>query len=378
MKINHNIQALISRNTLTTNENQLANSTERLSSGYKINHARENPAGLAISYKMNAQIRGLKRASQNAANGISVIEAAEGALTEIQAMVQRMNELAVQAATGTIVSTDRNAIQKEIDQLCEEIERIAKDTEFNTQSLLDGEQELKGYTDWDSSKVRFYSDDVKAQDYTVTYIFDSTGAVTVTPAGGFSSTATVEYEDGTATITDMNGFEIIVDTDIEKMKAEAAGKTPPITIPPATGTVDVPINLDVTGIGGMTFQVGANEGQTINVIIPEISLKNMGIENIDCSTQESALEAIDMVDVALEFISQTRSSLGAYQNRLDHTISSLDITGENMTAAYSRLMDVDMADEMVEYTKLQVLTQAGTSMLAQANERPQSALQLLQ
>lgn len=378
MKINQNIQAMVTSNILTTNESRLSTSSEKLSSGYKINHAKENPAGLAISNKMRAQIRGLERASQNASNGISVIETAEGALSEIQSMVQRMNELAVQAANGTNVSLDKKAIQAEVTQLCKEIERIASDTEYNAQNLLGGEQELKGYTDWDSSKVRFYSDDVKAQDYTVTYTFDSTGAVTVTPAGGFSSTATVEYEDGTATITDMNGFEIIVDTDIEKMKAEAAGKTPPITIPPATGTVDVPINLDVTGIGGMTFQVGANEGQEITVTIPKISLKNMGIEGIDCSTEESAREAMDMAAVALDFISEVRSKLGAYQNRFEHTISSLDATGENMTSAFSRMMDVDMATEMVEYTKMQVLAQAGTSMLAQANERPQSALQLLQ
>ena len=363
MKINHNIQALISRNTLTTNENQLANSTERLSSGYKINHARENPAGLAISYKMNAQIRGLKRASQNAANGISVIEAAEGALTEIQAMVQRMNELAVQAATGTIVSTDRNAIQKEIDQLCEEIERIAKDTEFNTQSLLDGEQELKGYTDVPEVKVQKYSKEIKADDYKLAFTVTNNEitAVDLTSGDFDKYNATAEFDGNKITIKGDDGIEIQLDVDTANIAA-----------------VTTNVKLDITGIGGMEFQVGANEGQTINVIIPEISLKNMGIENIDCSTQESALEAIDMVDVALEFISQTRSSLGAYQNRLDHTISSLDITGENMTAAYSRLMDVDMADEMVEYTKLQVLTQAGTSMLAQANERPQSALQLLQ
>ena len=362
MKINHNIQALISRNTLTTNEGLLANSTERLSSGYKINHARENPAGLAISYKMNAQIRGLKRATQNAANGISVIEAAEGALTEIQSMVQRMNELSVQAATGTIVSTDRNAIQKEINQLCEEIERIAKDTEFNTQNLLDGEQELKGYTDDPAVKVLKYSKEIKADDYNISYEVTNNEVTNVTlDSANFTKySATAEFDGNKITIKGDDGIEIQLDVDT------------------TTDTALKSVTLDITGIGGMEFQVGANEGQTINVIIPEISLKNMGIEHIDCSTQESAREAIDMVDVALEFISQTRSSLGAYQNRLDHTISSLDITGENMTAAYSRLMDVDMADEMVEYTKLQVLTQAGTSMLAQANERPQSALQLLQ
>ncbi len=361
MKINHNIQALISRNTLTTNEDQLAKSTEKLSSGYKINHARENPAGLAISYKMNAQIRGLKRASQNAANGISVIESAEGALTEIQAMVQRMKELSVQAATGTVVSSDRNAVQKEINQLCDEIERIAKDTDFNTQHLLDGEQDLKGYTNAAQIKIQSYSKEIEAGMYEMSYtlIGNAISSVTLDPAS-FGVDYSAEFDGNKITIKGNNGIEIQLEVDTTM--------TPPVD----------PVILDITGIGGMEFQVGANEGQTINVIIPEISLKNMGIDQINCTTQEDARESIDMVDVALEFISQTRSSLGAYQNRLEHTISSLDITGENMTAAYSRLIDVNMADEMVEYTKLQVLAQAGTTMLAQANERPQSALQLLQ
>lgn len=363
MKINQNIQAMITSNVLTTNESRLATSSEKLSSGYKINHAKENPAGLAISNKMRAQIRGLERASQNASNGISVIEAAEGALSEIQSMVQRINELAVQAANGTNVSLDKKAVQSEVKQLCEEIERIAADTEYNSQNLLGGEQELKGYTNQDSVKVRYYSDDVKAKDYSIGFSKDAAGKITVALGAEFNATAKVEYENGTATITDLNDFKMKIDID------EAAI--------PTDGTA-LTANLDITGIGGMTFQVGANEGQEITVTIPKISLKNMGLEGIDCSTEESAKEAIDMAATAIDFISEVRSKLGAYQNRFEHTISSLDITGENMTSAYSCMMDVDMATEMVEYTKMQVLTQAGTSMLAQANERPQSALQLLQ
>lgn len=363
MKINQNIQAMVTSNILTTNESRLATSSEKLSSGYKINHAKENPAGLAISNKMKAQIRGLERASQNASNGISVIETAEGALAEIQSMVQRINELSVQAANGTNVSLDKKAVQKEVDQLCNEIERIAADTEYNSQNLLGGAQELKGYTDNDAVKVRFYSDDVKAKlDYKLKFSVAADGSIsasTVTDIGGFSDTAKVTYENGTATITDMNNFEVQVDVD------------------EAGITADV-VKLDITGIGGMTFQVGANEGQEITVTIPEISLKNMGLEGIDCSTEEGARDAMDRAAVALDFISEVRSKLGAYQNRFEHTISSLNITDENMTAANSRMMDVDMATEMVEYTKMQVLAQAGTSMLAQANERPQSALQLLQ
>jgi len=362
MKINHNIQALISSNTLTTNEELLAKSSERLSSGYKINYAKDNPAGLAISHKMNTQIRGLNRAVQNASNGISIIETAEGALSEIQSMVQRMNELAVQAANGTNVTSDKTAIQEEIRQLCEEIERVSKDTEFNKQQLLNGEQDLKGYSDNDAVKVRQYTEDVPVDNYRIDVAVDASGVVTAafTLPSDFSSTAEIEITDNVVTISDINNFSIIMDVDNTAVMATQE------------------VVLDITGIGGMEFQIGANEGQTINVVIPEVSLKNMGLQEIDCTSIEGARETLDKMDFALEFISQTRSSLGAYQNRLDHTISNLDITSENMTGAYSRLMDVDMAEEMVEYTKLQVLQQAGTSMLAQANERPQSALQLLQ
>ncbi len=362
MKINQNIQAMVTSNILTTNESRLATSSEKLSSGYKINHAQENPAGLAISNKMKAQIRGLERASQNASNGISVIETAEGALSEIQSMVQRMNELAVQAANGTNVSLDKKAVQAEVKQLCDEIERIAADTEYNSQNLLGGEQELKGYTDKAYAKVRYYSDDVKIQDYKINLNKAADGTITASNGDGFNATAKFEYENGTVTVTDLNNFEMKIDLTDESL------------VPAGNSEVE----LDITGMGGMTFQVGANEGQEITVTIPKISLKNMGISEIDCSTEEGAREAMDQIGTALDFISEVRSKLGAYENRFEHTISSLNITDENMTAAHSRMMDVDMATEMVEYTKMQVLAQAGTSMLAQANERPQSALQLLQ
>lgn len=365
MKINQNIQAMVTSNILTTNENRLSLSTEKLSSGYKINHAWENPAGLAISNKMKAQIRGLERSAQNASNGISVIETAEGALSEIQSMVQRMNELAVRAASGTNVTLDKKAVQAEVTQLCKEIERIAADTEYNSQNLLGGDQELKGYSAIDEVKVRYYSEDVKVGNgYGISFTKNADGTITTATTGGFNATAKVEYENGTATITDRNDFKMVIDVDESKFPT------------PLPFTLNA--TLDITGIGGMTFQVGANEGQEITVIIPKISLKNMGIDDIDCSTEEGAREAIDKAATALEFISEVRSKLGAYENRFEHTVSSLNITDENMTAAHSRMMDVDMATEMVEYTKLQVLAQAGTSMLSQANERPQSALQLLQ
>lgn len=362
MKINSNIQAMITNNVLKRNENQLSKSTEKLSSGYRINSAKDNPAGMAITNRMNAQIRSLNRANQNASNAVNVIATAEGALAEIQEMAQRMNELAVKASSGTNVTADRIAIQQEVDQLKEEIERVASDTEYNTQSLLGGEQELKGYSDNENVDVRRYDTSFQTGKYSLAF---SVNAVTneIEAAGtGFASTAAIVTRDGTTTITNKDGSELIVDFDEAAVRA-AGGLT---------------ANLDITGIGGMKIQVGSAEGQEVQIVIPKISLKNMGIEGIDMTTEENALKAIDQVKEAIAYISEVRSMLGAYQNRFESTISNLDVTSENLTNSYSTIKDVDMADEMVEYTKLQVLTQAGTTMLTQANERPQQALQLLQ
>lgn len=363
MKINSNIQAMITNNVLKKNENQLSKSTEKLSSGYRINSAKDNPAGMAITNRMNAQIRSLNRANQNASNAVNVIETAEGALAEIQEMAQRMNELAVKAASGTNVTADRIAIQQEVNQLREEIERVAADTEYNTQNLLGGEQELKGYSSNPVINVRLYNSRFPTGKYNIEYTYDAlTDKITAT-SSDFGTTAKIESENGTTTIRKPDGSELILDYDEDAIKN-------------ATGSVKA--SLDITGIGGMKIQVGSAEGQEVQIVIPKISLKNMGIEDIDMTTKESALKAVDQVKEAIAYISEVRSMLGAYQNRFEATISNLDVTSENLTNSYSTIKDVDMADEMVEYTKLQVLTQAGTTMLTQANERPQQALQLLQ
>lgn len=364
MKINSNIQAMITNNILRRNEEQLSKSSEKLSSGYRINSAKDNPAGIAITNRMNAQIKSLNRANQNATNAVNVIETAEGALAEIQEMIQRMNELAVKSASGTNVTADREAIQSEVNQLCAEIERVAVSTEYNTQSLLGGEQELKGYSDNAAVNVRYYNSSIRTGEYSIEYGVNAvTGEVEVTNHT-FPSTAMVVTENGSTTVTMPDGGKLIVDYDEDAVKNAA----------PAP----VLANLDITGIGGMKIQVGTAEGQEIQVVIPKISLKNMGIEDISMATQEDAQKAIERMEEALSFISNVRSQLGAYQNRFESTISNLDISSENLTNSYSTIKDVDMADEMVEYTKLQVLTQAGTTMLTQANERPQQALQLLQ
>lgn len=366
MRINYNVSAMLSNNALANNENLLSKSLERLSSGLKINHAKDNPAGLAMAKRMNAQIQGLSVANQNASDGVSVIETADGALTEVASMLQRINELAVKSSTGTLTDEDRATIQEEVAQLKEEITRISDTTEFNGQKLLNGEFTSKGYTNNNKVKVNSYSSDTTVKEYTITKLeltqnADGELELAADPELGaeFPQGCRAEVRDNLVTIKDSDGFELTLE------------------VPKNGGTFE-DLAIDVTGIGSMRLQVGANEGQVLEVEIPAVTLLNMGIEDIDVSTVDGAKKTIDRVDGAIQYVSNVRSRLGAYQNRLESTVNSLDVTSENMTAAYSRIMDVDMAEEMTQYTTAQVLTQAGTSMLAQANERPSQVLQLLQ
>ena len=371
MKINYNVSAMLTNNALANNDSFFSQSLERLSSGLKINHAKDNPAGLAISKRMNAQIRGVEMATQNASDGASIIETADGALTEVTEMVQRINELAVKACNDTISDADREIIQDEVEQLKEEIQRISEDTEFNSQKLLNGEFDVKGYTDVESITVNTFSEQTAPKVYSITDLVieeytDEAGntqkKVTDVKYGANFPAAMEDYEvdDSFLIMKGANGFEIKLD-----LKEAAAG------------TYDE-VKIDITEIGPMRLQIGANEGQILSVNIPEVSLRNMGIDDIDLSTKAGAEDALSRMPNALAYISTARGTLGAYQNRLESTAENLDITNENMTSAYSRIMDVDMAEEMTNYTTYQVLTQAGTSMLAQANERPSMVLQLLQ
>lgn len=389
---------MITNNNLANNDSAVAKSLQRLSSGLKINSAKDNPAGLAMAKRMNAQLMGLSMANQNASDGVSIIETADGAMSEISEMLQRMNELAVKAANGVESDGDRDVIQKEVSQLTEEISRVAEATEFNGQKLLNGEFSFRGYIDSKVTtaaasnidiKVASYSSEVAQKIYTIDEMKISKDPVTekykveFTPPtalkdGGFPEGATASIKDDLVTITASNGFEMTLDLtrcDIEN--------NAPLTV--------MDLKIDATGIGAMRLQVGANEGQVLEINIPKISLREMGLETVkikdkngqeiwtlDVGTEEKATEAIDRVEGAIHFISGVRGQLGAYQNRLESTINSLDITSENMTGAYSRIMDVDMAEEMTNYTTAQVMTQAATSMLAQANERPSQVLQLLQ
>ena len=387
LKINYNVSAMIANNSLKMADNKLSASLERLSSGYKVNHAKDNAAGLAIARRMNAQVRGLKVAEQDAKDGESVVEIADGALAEVHDMLQRMNELAIKASNGTASDSDREIIQDEITQLQEEITRIGETTEYNSQKLFDGTFDLKGYClNNNDIKVNYYSDEVNTGKYTAGVkgvTFDELGNVVKSD----TTTATVKRTDvdpeqdipvtvsGTAEqliLSGEDGFEIRLGVSSYVTSTENAGVI-------EYSMADIAdLNLDITGIGGMTLQIGANEGQTIDLRIPQLSLLNLGVNKTDVSTYDGANRAVDEVANAIATVSEMRSRLGAYQNRLQHTQNNLSTSQENVTAAYSRIMDTDMAEEMTDYSNLQVVTQAATSILAQANERPSQVLQLLQ
>lgn len=376
MRINYNVSAMLSNNALSKNDSLLAKSLQRLSSGMKINDAKDNPAGLAMAKRMNAQIEGTSVANNNASDGVSIIEIADGALSEVSDMLQRMNELSVKAANGVMTDEDKETVQQEIAQLKEEITRVSEDTEFNGQRLLNGEFSYKGYTDMLGVQVNSYTQYVPVKNYTIDTLSVTKNTVngqdvyTVNDAafvagGDFPDGTTVEMRDSLLTFKADNGFELTL--DLAEADFGAGGNL----------ALD-DVTIDVMGIGPMRLQIGANEGQILAMDIPATNLRNLGIENVDVSTEEGARDALTRIDGAIKYVSSVRGRLGAYQNRLESTTNSLDVTEENMTAAYSRLMDVDMAEEMTNYSTYQVLTQAGTSMLAQANERPAQVLQLLQ
>jgi flagellin len=465
MRINHNISALTALHQLNSTDSKLETSLERLSSGLRINSAADDAAGLAITQKMNTQIRGLDQADRNAMDGISLIQTAEGALGEVQDMLQRIRELAVEASNDTYDDSDRETIQAEVDELLEEIDRISEDTEFNEITLLNGDMDRRSYSsNTDIASIITMSDSVDPGAYSI----DVTGAATQTTGtsgtaslfGGVSAStlegtiningeeveisigdtgeevfeairdacsaanisltsSTSAYDDGstltltadaygpetievtgdpallaalgldtssfvpttgldatvdtstlsgfpTGTTVTVDGQSIIIDGD-DDFQLELSGGT-------STGTV----TINILETGPLDLQIGANQGQTMEVRIPDSSAEALGIADIDLTTTDNASDALDIIDAAIDTVSATRSKLGAYQNRLEYTSSNLTTASENMTAAYSRILDVDMAEEMSTYTQQSVIQQAGTSMLAQANQRPQSILQLLE
>lgn len=490
MKISYNAAAMRASNALNASDSKVSLSLRRLSSGLKVTASKDNPSGYAIGRRMNTQIVGLETARQSSQNGISVIETADGALTEVHEMLQRMNELAVKGETGTLTTSDRMMIDQEVKGLKAEITRISTDTQFNGQTLLDGTFDLRGYSKNNNQvRVDYYSDEVIPKDYMIdalTVDFDaegkidessvkialrSTGAYAfpagvevsevkdckITLKGPLDFKMTLEIEKPTtlpgtvdlvqnvpnaanvtvptfnavytatgtppapvldlaatqnnfatmlqqntttipqdATISsvikdDATGTDTLIITNESGFRLELpalnrptlpAGTLPGTNVNTAVPTATVQptegLVLDITGIGAMDTQTGANEGQQLAIRIPTISLNRMGLENTRMTTSEECAEANKAIKGAILYVSDARSRLGAYQNRLEHTINNLDVSKENMTGSYSRIMDVDMAEEMTTYTTEQVISQAAVSMLAQANERPSQVLQLLQ
>jgi flagellin len=521
MRINHNISALRANNQLSRTNKLLDSSLGKLSSGYRINKAADDSAGMAISEKMRTQIAGLDQASRNASDGISVIQTAEGALIEVEAMLQRMRELSVQAANGTYTTKDRESIQTEINQLKDEIQRISETTEFNKMTLLDGKVDRKSYSDTSEVALVSLSDAVSVGDYKIKIEQDArqavvvgkkadfgdpavssaerkiqaseTGTITINgqevkveegdtidevfekirnacdtvdvnvaavsdtttmdikkfpemagyssapiadgtslvfvskgygshekvevfcsnedlagllglsttmttasgidakasvvtntadPASRFGNTSTVIIKGNKVTVSDRNDFKMIFEIDPGTAQTTFDDFTivdmekPDDPVTDSANYVDVTVS--VLDAGPMDLQIGANAGQTMSVRIPKVNPKTLEIDKVNVCYDKGAQEAITVLDTAINEVSSIRSKLGAYQNRLEHSISNLDVTSENMTESLSRIKDVDMAEEMANYTQKNVLAQAGTAMLAQANQRPQTILSLIQ
>lgn len=478
MRINYNATAMLAVNALNRNDENVSVSTGKLSSGYKINRAKDNPSGYAMSKKMRAQLEGLMQARDNSDTGVNIIKAVDGALSEVHDMLQRMNELAIKGSTGTLSDGDRELVDEEVQKLKEEVQRISETFEFNGQKLLDGSFKLKGYVkDNLSIKVGSYNDRMKVG----VYKFDLSGFkngsdITRTSDGNVVRELTLYDQSGNLipeNVYDLWREKVTVPADPSKKPAnEGDPYTEPAILDPETdpdkrqegwGYIDPTMNqwvpipedwketvqvdnpnaagivkvtgpdgkdiepvyvsdasgtsvtlkgpdgfeirldiaeefldnlpnesdaaaalrksavmIDLTGLGAMTIQVGSNEGQDLTVEIPDVSLKGLGIDMIKTTTKQSSLEAITRVGVAINRLSGIRSKLGAYQNRLEAVVESNEINHENMTAAYSGILDTDMSEEYTKYSTYQILSQASTSVLAQANERPAQVLQLLQ
>ena len=451
MRLNHNAMAFTAANNYSTINRNLSASMARLSSGYKINKSSDDPTGKAISQRMNAQIRGLNRASSNANDGISLIQTAEGSLDEAHSILARMRELAVQAANSIYDVTDCDAMQAEIKQLQDELDRVAETTQFNGRTLLNGELNRKGYTDSTNVSIAEIGGDVPAGEYQLsvsqvgetakvttaiiggtyngtsgsiringlditvatgtsatelqtlirdhadrigidydiaTGVFESrvegsaqtikidasndelrallgvpaenTGKDAVADFGtgdrvGFSDTATIETDGNRITVTDKDGFSMVLD---------------------ATKVED--ITVTVLTAGPMVVQVGGNEGQTLDINIGKTTANSLGVDKIYIYTHEYASETIDKLDAAVVKVSRIRSSLGAYENRMDYTSDNLAVQNENLTSAVSRIIDTDMAEEITEYTQKNVLSQSAMQMLTKANAFPEGLLQLFQ
>ena len=391
MVVQHNLQAMNSNRMLGITTSSQSKVTEKLSSGYKINRAADDAAGLSISEKMRKQIRGLDQASNNAQDGVSAVQTAEGALAEVHDMLQRMNELAVQAANGTNSTSDRTAIQNEIDQLTTEIDRVAETTKFNETYLLKGD--VKGSTKTITLKPHdaglkgsMGEVDMTKTQPEVKFTVPKLNVSDTVMIGGKQYTIKANENKDLDEITDVQAYNLMKDElkkaneigaeDTTKVVVDGAG--PKFTIKLGQHTVAKPLafNLHVGADADMTNKISVNI-ETMNSAYLGIKDLNV-VDNKDVSPGAQATYAIDAIADAIQKVSDQRSALGAVQNRLEHTIKNLDNVVENTTAAESQIRDTDMASTMVEYTKNNILMQAGQSMLAQANQSTQGVMSLLQ
>ncbi len=476
MKINRNMSAVTANRQLLGTENRLSQSMKRLSSGYKINSAEDNPAGMAISNKMRAQIAALDQAKSNSSDAQNVMKIADGALSEVSSILQRIRELCVQGASDTYATEDKETIQLEINELTKEVDRISDDTEYNTKALLDGSSDTRVYirekvTDGNTTQVNSYitrtnfSENVASDKYGLTvdslatqakgsiesdtkpdamgtisingvsvtvkddmtqeeYIqalqeaattagtqmevengkitftskeYGRVSAVDITISATLTDTGIAgdnykQSEDGDGTLISKNTGENAVVTGGENLSDKTintdgnrvhvvgnAGFTMDFLL---SSDIDMTegskeLEIDISDIGNMTIQIGANEGQEMKVKIPEVSSETLYLDTVDVTVKGGADKAISTLDEAIEYVSGVRSRIGAFENRLEYAESSLSESSEDMTGAYSNLMDTDMATEMTNYAAQNILDQAGISVLSQANDLPQQVLSLL-
>ena len=415
MVVQHNLTAMNSNRMLGVTTSTQAKSTEKLSSGYKINRAADDAAGLSISEKMRKQIRGLTQASSNAQDGISAVQTAEGALNEVQDMLQRMNELAVKAANGTNSEDDRNYIQDEVNQLIKEIDRVSTTTKFNETYLLKGD-DATAATVADTAVAEGTAGAAGAAGAAQTYDIDFTGKITA-PAEGKSDVSfkvgsktysiTVEAGDDADKIggkikdalnnnkySDKVGGDYTATNAGAKITLTAAKNGVIAADDKLSETANKDVTLKASGILTLDLHVGADStaDNQISVDIKQMSADVLGLKTgkssttaaendtllVNGSNDDNARKAIDTIASALQEVSKQRSALGAAQNRLEHTIANLDNVVENTTSAESSIRDTDMATEMVKYSNNNILAQAGQAMLAQANQSNQGVLSLLQ
>jgi flagellin len=381
---------------LSTNNVSLGKSLEKLSSGFRINRAADDAAGLVISQGLRAQVSGLRQATRNAQDGISVVQTAEGALNEVHTILNRMRDLGVQAAnSGSNDAAARSAAQAEIDALTEEVNRVSDKTQFGGMKLLDG-----SYGKTAGTRSSFDADGsltIAAADTINVTVAGGSGAVSVAlSAGTFTGSnaaASIESSVKAALLATGNAVDAAAANSFEVsyeavgsggVFTVANGSAAIVTIADGTGTPLADTGLTglvgavaaAAGTGG-TFQIGANSGDTVSVSITDMDASALGIAALDVTSDAGAASALTALDTAISTVSTKRGDLGALQNRFESMINNLQVTTENLVASESRIRDTDMAAEMTNFTKNQILSQAGTAMLAQANQVPQGALSLL-